>query len=631
MRSIGRWLGAAVLVAGVACGRSDVQTSSGGSTSTGGSTGGSGGGGNSGTQDGGSGVTDGGGGTGGGTGGGQDGGTGGTGGSGTDGGAGGGTDGGTGGGTDAGQDGGTGGGQDGGTGGTDAGTLATFDFPTTPGWQFFGPTSGGPQDVYDLTFDEGGNLWVAGGSEGLFLMRADASGNLSGTFQKFGIAEGLHPYGWVNGDVAKALGVPDGSPADTHPSLDTTPVISVAGGPAGTVFVGYQGKPGCSDAWTGNQWQPATMWGDPSIYKSGDADRVTLAGSGITVVHYDIFTGPNVIVPAEPMGREKVCTVYRMAWDKASNTIWFGGNHGFAVGRADAQNVPTCNGQTGCSPVWEHSHPAFNGCSINYDFAGGAWCPKEDAQVYLTDSYYGVAIDPTNHDMWFGGVNRTTKFHSGTYGGASSFSPGAYYKAYLDVESYPDYQNSPLIMPGVNGPCPNTSPVCGMADRWDLWPDAEPEWDSTHGPIYVSPAMRGCVQGKGCAFDDNVFGIAGLPDGTAWVGGMGHGLIRIDSAGHRLADASSQIRTPYVSSVALDPKDGSIWAGMQYGFDISRIGQGGGLIANYDDKTFGDKLVWAPVSNIQGNARHMAVGFHQFTDPSSKIAYAGAIAIYSGQ
>ena len=78
----------------------------------------------------------------------------------------------------------------------DGGTalLKTISFPNNPDWDFYGPQNGGPQDVRDVAMDQGGNLWVAGGSEGLFLMRADASGKLSGQFENFGIADGLHPY-----------------------------------------------------------------------------------------------------------------------------------------------------------------------------------------------------------------------------------------------------------------------------------------------------------------------------------------------------------------------------------------------------------------------------------------------------
>jgi len=104
----------------------------------------------------------------------------------------------------------------------DAGGLKTISFPGTLNWDFYGPQHGGPQDVRDVALDEGGNLWVAGGSEGLFLMRANGTGGLSGRFEKFGIADGLHPYGWLNGEAAKGLGVADGTPSDPHPSLTAT-------------------------------------------------------------------------------------------------------------------------------------------------------------------------------------------------------------------------------------------------------------------------------------------------------------------------------------------------------------------------------------------------------------------------
>src|SRR2546422_924092 len=204
-------------------------------------------------------------------------------------------------------------------------------FPASPWARWHGPCSGA--GAGGRTGMGSGGRWVglaavvcavavgvAGGAEGLFLIRVAADGRLTGRFEKFGIADGLHPYGWLNGEAAQGMKVPDGTPADMHPSLTATPVISVAGGPPGTVFVGYQGKPGCEDAWHGDQWTQPSQWGDPAVYKSGDADRVTLSGSGIVVVHYDIFSGPGVVAD-EPKGREKVCSVYRLVWDKEQNRI----------------------------------------------------------------------------------------------------------------------------------------------------------------------------------------------------------------------------------------------------------------------------------------------------------------------
>ena len=76
-----------------------------------------------------------------------------------------------------------------------------ISFPNVPGWSFLGPQNGGPQDVFQVTADQGGNIWVAGGADGLFLLRPGQT-----KFQRFTIADGLHPYGYLNGDQAKALG-----------------------------------------------------------------------------------------------------------------------------------------------------------------------------------------------------------------------------------------------------------------------------------------------------------------------------------------------------------------------------------------------------------------------------------------
>jgi len=477
-----------------------------------------------------------------------------------------------------------------------AGLLKTISFPNTPNWDFYGPQNGGPQDVRDVAMDEGGNLWVAGGSEGLFLMRADPSGKLSGRFEKFGIADGLHPYGWLFGEAAKGMGVPDGAPADPHPSLDATPVISVAGGPRGTVFVGYRGKNGCEDAWHGDQWTPAAQWGDPSVYKSGDADRVTLSGNGISVVHYDIFSGPGVVAE-EIKGREKLCTIYRIAWDKQTSSVWFGGNHGFALGKADAPNAPTCNGQPGC-PATEHSHPAISGCAVNYDYGSGGNCPPNKTQ-WLTDHYTGVGVDPTTHDVWMGGTNRTTLFRATTLGG---FFVAAEQGAEL---------------PAAQG---------GMAYRWDLWPDQVPEYDPSHGGVvYVMALQRSSPGSKTTDLDDLVSGIVALGDRTAWVSSYSHGLIRIDSNGSRKADVTASLTTPFINALAQDSRDSSLWAGMAWGGGVSRLSSAGGKVAAYGSETFGDVLVAAPVSSVQAGASgKMVVGF------SAAAGYAGAVAVYKG-
>src|SRR5205823_4726566 len=178
-------------------------------------------------------------------------------------------------GVDAGPDGGEDAGPDAGTdGGTDAGTDggawrpgAVMTVPDGAGWRFAadGLPSG---SVMGASADDDGNIWVAGRANGVFVQRGG-----TGQFQQFTIADGLHPYGYL----------PDGSPADASPSLSDTPAISIAGGPGSSAYVGYNGKGNCEDEWDshGDHHELA----DPSIYKSGDADRVVLAGNGIRVAH----------------------------------------------------------------------------------------------------------------------------------------------------------------------------------------------------------------------------------------------------------------------------------------------------------------------------------------------------------
>src|SRR5437899_2035249 len=218
---------------------------------------------------------------------------------------------------DAGYD---GGGADGGSdGGTPWIPPPPINFPSPKSWDFYGPQNGGPHDVLQVAADQGGNIWVAGGEDGLFFLPFDGK-KYADKFQRFTMADGLRPYGYL----------PDGSDPVGPKYLK---VLAVEGGAPGTAYVGYEGLPGCSSAWDNPANRPGPNGpGLAYIYKSGDADRVTVDSSGkLRVVHYDIFSGPNV-VKAEMDGREKICSVERILYDAKGGNLWFGGNHGFAWG-----------------------------------------------------------------------------------------------------------------------------------------------------------------------------------------------------------------------------------------------------------------------------------------------------------
>jgi hypothetical protein len=448
--------------------------------------------------------------------------------------------------------------------------------PGAEGWQFLGMEQGGPAKVYGVTADEGGNIWVAGGEDGLFLLRPGES-----TFRKFTMADGLRPYGYM----------PDGS---VPPGPKYLKVISVAGGPAGTVFVGYEGMPGAGTDHCESNWDGPSP--DPARYKSGDADKVTLLEDGtLHVVHYDIFSGPTV-VRDEPRGREKLCNILRIAYDKRTRSVWFGGNHGFARGDSEYQGNPGCNGQHACSGVTEHVHPALNAYVYSHQAQDKAEYPNEPSRwrvrgALLTDAYYGVAVDPSG-DVWFGGAERSTRFRYAT----AEAGRHNYWRAQSMTEDKEHAWN-----------------------RFDFWPDAVGE------PAMSRPEQR---------TPDHVSSMTMAPDGTVWAGSFSRGLAQLDRDGRVQRRLASELvdRKGLVSSVAADPLDGSIWAGASWGGGISRVKDN--TIAHYSLPVFGQDLSSMRITDIQmdtsGGQRRVLVGFMGY-ERSDKRWVSGAIGIYTGR
>ena len=470
-------------------------------------------------------------------------------------------------------------------------------FPTAPGWSFLGPQHGGPHDVYQVSADQGGNLWLAGGADGLFLLRQGST-----KFERFTMADGLRPYGYL----------PDGSDPVGPKFLK---VIAVTGGPAGTVYVGYEGLPGCEDAWDKPANRPGPNGpGLAYVYKSGDADRVTLDASGkVKVVHYDIFSGPN-LVRNEMDGREKLCSVFRITYDSQGGNLWFGGNHGFAWGDPNYAGNPTCNGDRSCSGLAEHSHPAFNGCTNDTNCGPWAW---------ITEDYRGISVDPSG-DVWFGGAARTTRFHWSAFGGPPA---GRFFAAASLTDDA-----------GSGTSCPQNAFPCYVKNRIDVWPDLMGE-STTSAPY---PGQR---------IDDLVFGMAAMPDGSGvWVGSGYLGLRRLAPDGSLLSDESGRVASSYqftqtfkdpgtgaissasypaayVGALALDSSDGTVWVGNRYAGGIDRLGSTPAADRHYAFSLFGD-LSNSGIEDIQmmgsGAGRKVLVGFRQAGNT------AGFVAIYSG-
>ncbi len=428
----------------------------------------------------------------------------------------------------------------------DAGTpdAGTVIYPDATGWTFYGLEHGAPREVYGVTEDEGGNLWVAGGEEGLFLLRPGAV-----TFERFTMNEGLRPYGYLK----------DGS-APVGPKY--LKVIAVTGGPAGTVFVGYQGQPDCES----NYYTKGAK--DPNIYKSGDADKITLTEAGLEVVHYDISSGPGVI-GEEAGGREKLCSVLRIAWDKKHGHLWFGANHAFAWGDPAYQGNPTCNGQRECSGVLEHTHPHITA----RDAAGH--------EFRLTDAYYGIAVRPDG-DVWFGGANRSTRFR------------------FMTSKVPRDFETARKL----------SETRSAMKNRIDVWPDRVDEVG---------------IPGPADRVDDLVSGMALMPDGSVWVGSFARGLACMDATGVVNRYALDTGADRFVSALARDPGDDSIWAGHRWGGGLTRLK--GDTVMRYSQAL--GALAHHPVWDIQavgsGPERRLLVAF------GGESGRPGAIGIYRGE
>ncbi|MBS2028023.1 MAG: hypothetical protein JST54_08990 [Deltaproteobacteria bacterium] len=433
-------------------------------------------------------------------------------------------------------------GSSGSSGSTGSGQLhATAVHGPASNWQII--EIGG--NVYDVSSDKAGNLWVADGVSGLVYIPAG-----SATPRWFTLADGLHPYGYPS------------QGAITQVQLK---VISVAGGEANNAYVGYDGIGDCEDEWDQDQPNP-----DPNIYKSGDADHVWISGGGFNVAHYDIYTGPG-IVAAEPQGREKLCSIYRLVYDGAHGAVWAGANHGFAFLNPNYDGSSFYLGDDDPGILMEHIHPAINGYLTDAS-------PATD-DFLLTGGYYGMAVDPAG-DIWAGGIFRTYKCVAGE-GGINFWT------------------------------CESDAP---HNHQIDIWPDpvSHDAW----------PQQR---------VDDYVTGLAVAPDGTVWASArdrqdnpnqyqvMGIGLAHLSATGVPIGYLTDAMPSQHLTALAADP-DGSIWIGSEAG--VARYIPSQGVVQQFGGDALGGH--WGDiVGNIQidtsGPKRRVLIGF-----------MSGAVAIYTG-
>ncbi len=347
------------------------------------------------------------------------------------------------------------GGADGGAPGAgpyDAGTLV---LPSPQGWQFFGPQHGGPRRAHGVSSDEAGNLWVAGGEDGLFLLTPGAT-----AFRRFTHVDGLAQYT----DAAGVHGFP---------------VLSVAGGPGSSAFVGYKGLHGGAD-----DFDP------PYMLTSGDADKVVWDGAGLSVTHFDLSTPPGED-PHYPMGRDKIRDVFRIVYDARTQDVWFGGNHGIAMFHATA------------GKVFEHQH-----CAINGYTASGSY-------TLLSGDFYGLALDGAG-DVWMGGGHRVARLKFA--------SEGRQFWASLDptVDVWPDAQ---AVDPRPHERTDDFVQDLAVTSDGAVWVGSIPNGLARVTPAGVSDATGGLLDRKVTALEVDPL------DQSVWVGHIWGGLSRLTAQG----------------------------------------------------------------------------------------------------
>jgi ligand-binding sensor domain-containing protein len=215
--------------------------------------------------------------------------------------------------------------------------------------------------------------------------------------------------------------------------------------------------------------------------------------------------------------------------------------------------------------VWEHQHTVPNGYQFpeSHDAA-------TNPLTQLTGDWPGVALDEGG-DLWMGGGQRTVKLQYATQG-------RQFWSDLVPKDT-------------------------GNGGGIDVWPD------SVINNGY--PDQR---------TDDNVTDLATAPGGIVWVGSNDNGLAQISASGIWHIPAGN-MTDKSARSLELDPQDGSLWVGHQWG-GLTRIQ--GGTFTSYSRTIFGDQLINTSVNDIQsdmlGGQRRILVGFS-----------GGVIGIYTGK
>jgi hypothetical protein len=471
--------------------------------------------------------------------------------------------------------------------GPGAGTTPAAPPLTKGGWTFYGAAQGLSGDISDVSADEGGNVYVAGGDAVYAKRRAEEQ------FLRFdAVSGGLTQNCYATpheSDPGFASALKQATPPG--PPL-LCPVVSVAGAATGRAAVGFKGH--------GTDDDGDADW----AMESGGVDVVSFDGSALARLrHVFVASPPHTVCAADDRegfadscpnpdelywrtGRAKLRQVNRIAVNHDPTSpmygdVFMGGTHAsISVLVANAASrgwVDKTAGQgakwADAKDVWEHAHPAV------FDASGNR---------FLTGYTYSIAVEPGTGTPWVSNGFRTA-WLSG-YGASASSKVW-----WLE----PQTADQPLWI--------------------DLWPDPG------------TPAAP--VEPEGGA-SDNVQSLAFCDDGTLWAGSATRGLARFDAGGGiaYLGLPDPHLHNDSVYGLACDPSDGSLWIGLGWG-GVMRLKDGAFTLLDPNDP---DLPVFArqPVRSIQidrwTSPRIVYFAFMPTKDASGNIVRAGGVASYSG-